>query len=49
LEETEIEDGECLTALAVPPHNPCHNFALWGHGGNATVTWGNAADGGDRW
>ena len=56
LEETGIEDGECLTALVVPPQPlpqlaatrsaemPCGVMEVM-----QPVTWGNAADGGDRW
>ena len=50
LEEAEIEDGECLTALVL--HQPQlaatrHAFALWCHGESAVVTWGDERCGGD--
>ena len=49
LEEAEIEDGECLTALVLQPQLAATGgaFALWCHGDNAVVTWGNATRGGD--
>ena len=49
LEEAEIEDGECLTALALQPQLAAtvSAFALWCHGDSAIVTWGNARCGGD--
>eukprot|EP00434_Breviolum_minutum_P007778 symbB.v1.2.006864.t1/scaffold415.1/size208980/7 len=50
LEEAEIEDGECLTALVLQPQLAATNsaFALWCHGDSAMVTWGNARCGGDN-
>ena len=49
LEETEIEDGECLTALVLQPQLAATKsaFALWCHGDSAVVTWGAAEDGGN--
>ena len=49
LEEAEIEDGECLTALVLQPQLAATNsaFALWCHGDSAIVTWGGAEFGGD--
>ena len=49
LEEAEIEDGECLTALVLQPQLAATNsaFALWCHGASAIVTWGLADEGGD--
>ena len=49
LEEAEIEDGECLTALVLQPQLAATNraFALWCHGDSAIVTWGDAKNGGD--
>ena len=55
LEEAEIEDGECLTALVLQPQLAATGgaaaggafAALWWHGDHAVVTWGNAAFGGD--
>ena len=49
LEETEIEDGECLTALVLQPQLAATKsaFALWCHGDSAVVTWGAADDGGN--
>eukprot|EP00434_Breviolum_minutum_P033445 symbB.v1.2.029593.t1/scaffold3261.1/size60078/1 len=49
LEEAEIEDGECLTALVLKPKLAATGkaFALWCHGDSAIVTWGGAEDGGD--
>ena len=43
LEEAEIEDGECLTALVLQPQLAATKsaFALWCHGDSAVVTWGN--------
>ena len=43
LEEAEIEDGECLTALVLQPQLAATQsaFALWCHGDSAVVTWGN--------
>ena len=42
LEEAEIEDGECLTALVLQPQLAATTsaFALWCHGNSAIVTWG---------
>ena len=44
LEEAEIEDGECLTALELQPQPAATKiaFALWCHGDSRIVTWGNA-------
>ena len=49
LEEAEIKDGECLTALVLQPQvaATASAFALWCHGDSAVVTWGNASCGGD--
>ena len=49
LEEAEIEDGECLTALVLQPKLAATTraFALWCHGESAIVTWGDADCGGD--
>ena len=49
LEDAEIEDGECLTALVLQPHLAASNsaFALWCHGDSAVVTWGDEDCGGD--
>ena len=49
LEEAEIIDGECLTALVLQPQLAATSraFALWCHGDNAVVTWGHADFGGD--
>ena len=49
LEETEVEDGECLTALVLQPQLTATSsaFALLCHGDNAVVTWGDAKRGGD--
>ena len=43
VEEAEIEDGECLTALVLQPHLAATKraFALWCHGESAVVTWGS--------
>ena len=43
LEEAEIEDGECLTALVLQPQLAATGgaFALWCHGDNEIVTWGD--------
>eukprot|EP00434_Breviolum_minutum_P009327 symbB.v1.2.008220.t1/scaffold497.1/size195672/2 len=51
LEEAEIEDGECLTALVLQPQLAATHlaFALWCHGDSAVVTWGDAYHGGDSW
>ena len=44
IEEAEIEDGECLTALVLQPQLAATDsaFALWCHGDSAIVTWGDA-------
>ncbi len=44
LEEAEIEDGECLTAVVLQPQLAATHgaFALWCHGGSTVVTWGKA-------
>ena len=49
LEEAEIEDGECLTALVLQPQLAATGgaFALWCHGDNAVVTWGDESFGSD--
>ena len=49
LEEAEIEDGECLTALVLQPQLAATRsaFALWCHGESAVVAWGDAQSGGD--
>ncbi len=49
LEEAEIEDGECLTALALQPQLAATRdaFALWCHGDSAVVTSGEEYNGGD--
>ena len=49
LEEAQIEDGECLTAVVLQPQLAATNnaFALWCHGDSAIVTWGHADRGGD--
>ena len=49
LEEAEIEDGECLTALVLQPQLAATNgaFALWCRGDSAVVTWGFKPFGGD--
>ena len=49
LEEAEIEDGECLTALILQPQLAATNtaFALWCHGESTIVTWGDPKHGGD--
>ena len=49
LEETEMEDGEYLTALVLQPQLTATSkaFALWCHGDSAIVTWGDADFGGD--
>ena len=49
LEEAQIEDGECLTALVLQPQLAATRgaFALWCHGDSAIVTWGNRRLGGD--
>ena len=50
LEEAEIEDGECLTALVLQPQLAATTsaFALWCHGDSAIVAWGNETYGGDN-
>ncbi len=49
LEEAEIEDGECLTALALQPQLAATGsaFALWCPGDSKVVAWGDARLGGD--
>ena len=49
LQEAEIEDRECLTALVLQPQLAATGraFALWCHGDSAIVTWGDASSGGD--
>eukprot|EP00434_Breviolum_minutum_P010504 symbB.v1.2.009265.t2/scaffold566.1/size186494/6 len=49
LEEAEIEDGERLTALVLQPQLAATRgaFALWCHGYNTIVTWGDGSFGGD--
>ena len=49
LEETEIQDGEYLTALVLQPQLAATEgaFALWCHGDSAIVSWGDAYRGGD--
>ena len=49
IEEAEIEDGECLTALVLQPQlaGTRGAFALWCHGDSTIVTWGNPHCGGD--
>ena len=49
LEEAEVEDGECLTALVLQPQLTATSsaFALLCQGDNAVVTWGDAKRGGD--
>ena len=49
LEEAEIEDRECLAALVLQPQLAATRrvFALWCHGDNAVVTWGDAHFGSD--
>eukprot|EP00434_Breviolum_minutum_P036509 symbB.v1.2.032351.t1/scaffold3867.1/size49036/3 len=49
LEEAEIKDGECLTALVLKPQlaATASAFALWCHGDSRVVTWGDAECGGD--
>ena len=49
LEEAQIEDGECLTAVVLQPQLAASRaaFALWCHGDSAVVTWGDAGFGGD--
>ena len=49
MEETEIEGGECLTALVPQPQLAAtgNAFALWCHWDSAIVTWGDHRYGGD--
>ena len=49
LEEAEIEDGECLTALVLLPQVAATNsaFAVWCHGDSTIVAWGDRHCGGD--
>eukprot|EP00434_Breviolum_minutum_P000883 symbB.v1.2.000780.t1/scaffold42.1/size391715/9 len=49
LEEAEIQDGECLTALVLQPQLVATEgaFALWYHGDCTIVTWGDSRSGGD--
>ncbi len=50
LEEAEMKDGECLTALVLQPQLAATKtaFALWcRHGDSVAVTWGNPHCGGD--
>ena len=49
LEEAEIKDGECVTALVVKPQVATTEqaFASWSHGDTAIVTRGSAEFGGD--
>ena len=49
IEEAEIEDGECLTALVLQPQVAATGtaFALWFHGDSILVTWGSEPWGGD--
>ena len=49
LEEAEIEDGECLTALVLQPHLAATDkaFALWCRGDSEIATWGDPFYGGD--
>ena len=49
LEESEIKDGECLTALALKPQLAATRraFALWCHGDGTIVNWGDEDCGGD--
>ena len=49
LEEAEIEDGECLTALVLQPQLAATDgaFALWCHGDSTIVSWGHEEYGGD--
>ena len=44
LEEAEIEDGECLTALVLQPQlaATCSAFALFCQEGSEIITWGDA-------
>ena len=49
LEEAEIKDGECLTAVILQPRLAATKsaFALWCPGDSAIVTWGDPRYGGD--
>ena len=50
LEESGIEDGECLAALILQPQvaaAAAATFALWQPGDSAIITWGDADCGGD--
>ena len=49
LEEAQIKDGECLTALVLRPQLAATRsaFALWHYADGTIVTWGKATDGGD--
>ena len=49
LEEADIEDGECVTALVLQPQLAATRgaFALWYHGHSTIVTWGDPRCGGD--
>ena len=49
LAESEIEDGECLTALVLQPQLAATRsaFALWCHGESKIPTWGDPICGGD--
>ena len=48
LEEAGIEDGGCVTALVLQPElaKTASAFALWCHGYNGIVAWGDARKGG---
>ena len=49
LEEAEIKDGECLTAVVLKPQLAATHeaFALWGHVKSTIVTWGAGYAGGN--
>jgi len=49
LEEAEIEDGECLTALVLQPQlaATCTAFVLWCHGDSEIIAWGELVCGAD--
>ena len=49
LEEAEIQNGECITAMVAKPELAATEraFALWCHGDSAIVTWGHEGHGGD--
>ena len=49
LEEAEIKNGECLTAMVAKPAMAATEqaFALWCHGDSGIVTWGDADYGSD--